>query len=1127
MRIELIQTIPFHKDVEAMPVNPDKRIERGTYRLTQDSSGADRFLLSSSRSKPEGETTVHSIRTKNKQDAVNLADQLRRSRANVCKVKDSFESGTVVFDLYVFAGGLEDFGQTDIFLDQETAEKIKFMPHRMDFEKICRELPQQCSLDLAGGKYFIIQGNYEQDDEVDGEDESSTKTSCRAFSILCQNENKADKASCYAINIREEKLEGEDTFFCVTAIRPLKNVQAGNYHLVKGELSFQDGKKAVSLFNQKKLQLMLESEGSYLEAWKKYTHRRGNKALERARTFGKPEYKASPPQGTDIRLYFDKHMETLVRDNGVQELVIYRRDAAPPLFLKDEESDFLTYCKEKVAEVVDTRVELVCPIKECKDNFIVISISQGKKISRCRNLKGRVRTEEYELKADDIPSEGYVVMSMQGEEIQIRRQNEAWQNIAQGRAGISHLGNLLEGTDFSRMDKAAGNVKITRRVLDKVFPHNPPTDRQKDAIQLAIQTPDIALIQGPPGTGKTTVIIAVLELLNEIADKRGNAAGQVWVGAFQHDAVINMIERIRVNGLPTWKFGKKHTEEKDYTEHIEKWCREIEERVQGFNPSIQISDSESLFHSYVAEYVHAPRLEYKKRLLEHIQTGLGISKELASRADHLLKDSSIEPARNAYDVLRKIRALRTTAETFADDGRERAKELFVFLEDRKYFEGNPDAGTLLEKVLMGESPSPQAFQRLQELVARLLEDFSPKPDYLSPSVDNDVMELCTDVANHLEERRGSKDKREQIVAEWMGDLQAGADAFKTAIKEYDFVYSSSNQQSVGKDIRKQKSANEGHTEPYLYDTVIIDEAARATPPDLLIPMCLATRRILLVGDHRQLPQLVDDDILEAMAKDSLQEGQEDEGKIPSPIDYESAYKLSLFEVLFTKLKELEKKDGIRRTITLDEQYRTHPVLGEFCSRLFYERHGEGYKSPRLATDFAHTLPDMENKAAVWVDVPKALGTEERKGTSRERECEAECIVEHLLEFTRSEAGKQLSYGIIAFYKAQAELIKERLKPHIKELEKTRYKVGTVDAFQGMEFDVVFLSIVRTGGNINFLTPNRLCVSMSRQKKVLVAVGSKDFVTSQEARKAVVPALAEFYDLCNEDKDFGKVIAWTK
>ncbi len=1117
MRIESIKTIPFYEDVEATLSNPDNKPKCGLYFLFQDSSKVNRFLLSSG-SKPE----VYSLGIKNQQDAVNLADQLRRSQANVCKVKASLESGTVVFDLHVFAGGLDDFKQVSISLDPETAEKVKFMPQKMDFEKICQELPQQCSLDLAGEKYFIIQGNYERDAEVDGEDESNTQTSSLAFSILCQSENKANKASCYAIKVQEKKLDGENTFFCVTGIRKLKNVQAGNFHLVKGELTFQNEREAVSILNHGKLEKILQQSGSYLNAWKEYTRERGDKAFNCARKFGKRNYNNSVPQDReDIQLYFDEPMKTLVRDNGVQELVIYKMDAPPPLFLKDEESDFLTYCEEKDAEVIDTRDEVVCPVKECKENCIVISVSQGKKISRWKDSKGRVQTKEYELKADDIPPKGYVVMSMRGEEIQIRRQNEAWQNIAQGRAGISHLGNILEGTDFIPMDRAAGNVKITRRVLDKVFPNNPPTDRQKEAIQLALQTPDIALIQGPPGTGKTTVIIAVLELLNEIADKRGNAAGQVWIGAFQQEAVISMIERIRVNGLPTWKFGKKYTEKKDYTEHVEAWCKQLEERVQEFNPSIQISDSESLFHSYVAEYVHTPRWEYKTRLLEHIHTGLGISKELANRADQLLKGNSNESAKNA-DALRKIRALRTTAETFADDGRERAKELFFFLENCKYFEGNPDARALLEEVFMGESPSPQAFQRLQELTERLLEDFSPKPAYISPSVDDDVIELCTAVANHLEERRGSKDKREQIVADWMRDLQTGADAFKTAIKEYDFVYSSSNQQSVGKDIKAQKRTNEGHSEPYLYDTVIIDEAARATPPDLLIPMCLASRRILLVGDHRQLPQLVDDDILDAI--NSRQEEQGDEGETPSAMTDESAYRLSLFELLFTKLKDLEKKDGIRRIITLDEQYRTHPVLGEFCSRLFYEPHGEGYKSPRPATDFTHALPSIENKAAVWVDVPKALGKEKKKGTSRERECEAECIVEHLLQFARSKAGKQLSYGVIAFYKAQAELIEKKLKPYTKEL---KYKVGTVDAFQGMEFDVVFLSIVRTGGNINFLTPNRLCVSMSRQKKVLVAVGCKDFVTSQEARKTEVPALAEFYDLCNEDDVFGKVVLWKK
>ena len=36
-----------------------------------------------------------------------------------------------------------------------------------------------------------------------------------------------------------------------------------------------------------------------------------------------------------------------------------------------------------------------------------------------------------------------------------------------------------------------------------------------------------------------------------------------------------------------------------------------------------------------------------------------------------------------------------------------------------------------------------------------------------------------------------------------------------------------------------------------FDTVVIDEAARANPLDLFVPMAMARRRIILVGDHRQ------------------------------------------------------------------------------------------------------------------------------------------------------------------------------------------------------------------------------------------------------------------------------------
>ncbi|MBN0266904.1 hypothetical protein JTM79_36445, partial [Pseudomonas aeruginosa] len=77
------------------------------------------------------------------------------------------------------------------------------------------------------------------------------------------------------------------------------------------------------------------------------------------------------------------------------------------------------------------------------------------------------------------------------------------------------------------------------------------------------------------------------------------------------------------------------------------------------------------------------------------------------------------------------------------------------------------------------------------------------------------------------------------------------------------------------------------------------------------------------------------------------------------------------------------------------------------------------------------------------------------------------------------------------------------------------RVGTVDSFQGLEFDVVFLSMVRTlpqnwqpkdddrdkqaralFGHLCLY--NRLNVAMSRQKKLLVVVGDTGLLQSELA-----------------------------
>ena len=153
---------------------------------------------------------------------------------------------------------------------------------------------------------------------------------------------------------------------------------------------------------------------------------------------------------------------------------------------------------------------------------------------------------------------------------------------------------------------------------------------------------------------------------------------------------------------------------------------------------------------------------------------------------------------------------------------------------------------------------------------------------------------------------------------------------------------------------------------------------------------------------------------------------------------------------------------------------------------------------------------------------------------------------------RSPAGAALSFGVISFYKAQTDAILRALETHgvtrrgpeggwevdreFAELPgkngkpaKERLRIGTVDAFQGMEFDAVLLSVVRSEHAArpgprdegwarsvygHLLSPNRLCVSMSRQQRLLTVVGDAAMAEGDAAR-AAVPGLAAFRALCRE------------
>ncbi len=134
-------------------------------------------------------------------------------------------------------------------------------------------------------------------------------------------------------------------------------------------------------------------------------------------------------------------------------------------------------------------------------------------------------------------------------------------------------------------------------------------------------------------------------------------------------------------------------------------------------------------------------------------------------------------------------------------------------------------------------------------------------------------------------------------------------------------------------------------------------------------------------------------------------------------------------------------------------------------------------SGRKAEDFTLPVPGDGDAVCAWLDVPATRGGDERSGTSRRRKSEANRVAAEVLRLLQS-LPEEASVGVITFYAAQRDSIFQamegmgltergdagwRVRPEhaANACCAERLRVGTVDAFQGKEFDVVLLSVVRS------------------------------------------------------------------
>ncbi|GAM10463.1 putative protein [Geobacter sp. OR-1] len=1055
---------------------------------------------------------------------------LKRGCAHLAEVMQVAKDGSALVKIIFFNGEIVEIGDVEIGIDERIEATARRNGLRFNgAEDLGSVLNEKCKISVDEEEFFLLvsgpaaKADFEadnQEDEYSPDSQTVVQEKFREFSIYGER---------IRIPVERRNVDkAKDIFFATKAVFMDNQKSEGALRLARGSVLFSDYTKTgrIRALAAGAMSQLTRETGSYLKQWDQYGAIEGEMLLARAKAVGRIDYHGTEQTKKGVKFFVSSIPDQL---NEGDEIEI---TSEVPLYIKNPNLTWEEYSKALENEFASK--------KDQKKN-----VAENNTASVYAPILNLSKTS-IELDLPSVPvGQVFLILSINGDKIQIERRMRARSAILEGRCANPLLGLLIEegGTlpDIQRVTKLK---PLTSFVKEKIFKH-PPTDRQIEAIDVALNTPDIALIQGPPGTGKTTVVTAVLERLNEEYDKTKSIRGQILVSGFQHDAVENIVARLSVNALPAVKFGRRSGDseftEDAVAEKINKWCSNVAENIRSKNPQINQTEDQVRLAELFVVYSLCPSKNNTVNLMERI---LDLPRDvipvaITNEAEKIIKSlqSGLNP--NDPSTLRLIRALRVSEAAFEDDGAARAVDLLDKIEDEP---ANPDLSAL-EKAARWLRGKPLNFlPELKELKESLLYKYLPSPDFRTEKPRVDVLRLVTTVSQLLGKKLNSTNKRDAILAEFLHELEDNPDGVREAIEDYNFVYAATTQYSGSEFMAKVKTKFKGDV--VKYDTVIIDEAARTSPRDLLIPMSQAEKRIILVGDHRQLPHLIDEEVARALEGDDSSDPQVN-------VDF---VKKSMFEYLFNRLKKLEEKDGIKRTVTLDAQYRTHPLLGDFASNNFYRKYSEGYRSPLSENHFKQYLQGIENKAAVWVDVSHSQGKEDvLPSRSRQRISEARAIAEYVNKWIGSEKGFGLSFGIISFYKAQVYAVYDALQQYgiteraqdgtwqisqeyrFLENGEERLRIGTVDAFQGMEFDIVFLSMVRSQ-NIKALPPhirneedykkkqqkifghlmseNRLCVSMSRQKKVLAIVGDGVLINTQIAADAV-PALKNFYDLCHE------------
>ena len=361
-----------------------------------------------------------------------------------------------------------------------------------------------------------------------------------------------------------------------------------------------------------------------------------------------------------------------------------------------------------------------------------------------------------------------------------------------------------------------------------------------------------------------------------------------------------------------------------------------------------------------------------------------------------------------------------------------------------------------------------------------------------------------------ERKMNSKLQRLKFIESWMQRIQNPKSEEKRGLKQ--LYIDQAN--VIG--ITCVQSGSKAFTQDYPdFDVVIIDEVSKATPPELLLPM-LKAKKLILVGDHKQLPPMIGDDTLNEVV-DGLDydDAQKEETK--------KYFKTSVFEKLF---EAASIPDENKETLVV--QYRMHRYIMDTINQFYKDNETGGLIcgiDDNIRNHGFNCRYIKPSDHVLWYNFPIIQGYREAQSDvskSYYNDAEIDQVMKILLDMNEDiirrktdnvlEKEYKKSVGVISFYAEQIKRLKLKIHSRTELRENLSIRIGTVDRFQGMERDIIIASFVRNNnfGNIGFAKEfRRVNVALSRARELLVIVGCADLFCNPDNNRN--KEAAEMYD----------------